>query len=108
MMLELHFALLILKTLINYFVWTLTFDIKKLIKREKLTNKKLEMIQMLVNSTFSSFHSSDAKKLHQCCQAIFMCVLKRCFMLEEVVNRKSMKTLEKEIVAVLDVARDAH
>ena len=100
-------ASLTLKIPINYFICTLTFDIKKLIKREKLTNKKLEMIQMLVNSTFSSFHSSDVKKLYPCCQAIFMCVLKRCFILEEVVNRKSIKTLEKEIIAVLDVACDA-
>ena len=108
MILELDFALLILKIPINYFICTLTFDIKKLIKREKLTNKKLEMIQMLVNSTFSSFHSSDVKKLDKHRKAMFVCVLKSYFILEEVVNRKSVTTLEKEIIAVFDVACDAH
>ena len=101
-------ASLTLKTPINYFICTLTFDIKKLIKREKLTNKKLEMIQKLVNSTFSSFHSSDVKKLCQYRKAMFVHVLKSYFMLEEVVNRKSITTLEKEIIAVFYVTCDAH
>ena len=60
------------------------------------------MIQKLVSSTFSTFHSSDIKKLEKYRKDVFVYVLKSSFLLEEVDNRKSVTMMEKEITAAFD------
>ena len=93
-----------IKMQISFEVGRFTDDRNKLMKRERLVKSKKEMVQKLVSSTFSTFHSSDIKKLEKYRKDILMFVLKISSLLEEGDETKEKKDgkVEKEITTAFD------